>query len=1057
MNKSEANTRHNKQTPDNGSGETVMCSKTRMVVLGLLCMVLAACGGGGGGSDPTPPTPPPPPPSAPAPNSFLPTDTSLRLTYTVLNAAAQFEATTQRNDQFVAPYRYPNGYKDYYVSTPDSVSLAGFFSPQVQISGAGTFTADARFNTPVTLFRNDWTTQQTASVSGNGTVTITPTYGNQSLTYSGTAMFIGTQDVVTPLGTFSARRVHLDLNVSTTIQGSTFTVPFNVDLWFARNIGIVQRAEAGTVIKLSQATGPDADGDGVFDGLDALPNNPSETRDTDGDGTGNNADTDDDNDSVADAADEFPLDPTESADFDNDGTGDNADIDDDNDGVPDVIDPFPFDIHNTDTDQDGIADFYDTDDDNDTFDDEHDRFPLDASEWADNDNDGLGDNTDNDDDNDGRSDLNDAYPLNPNRWEALDVDAEMLTLAAVFGSAGGPDTAFNVTGENVTWEAESSAPWVQLNTLGGTGPTHIIVSTNIQGLAVGTHTARLTLTDPETARSVGVDVELTLSLPQLSVSVPSVSFDGKYGWDVLTQPIDVSLNTGLTAYPVSFAVTFDAAGAISTTFTGGIVDAAPRRLNVNLDPAKLNGGRHAGQLTVTASVLGQTMTRTLPLEALASTRVLYPSSDAVALAQISIFPSLTRTIQVLDSYGLSGTQWTAAGSGEPWLQSVTPSGVSGGDLTITVDPAGLPEGLHRASVTLASADANIDTTVPIQVSLYVKATPGGNVLVTQAGVYKQLAADPLRPHLYAHNGSGTIDVHHMHTHAQLPSITGLSGSLGAMAPSSDGKWLFVQDSVDGSVTRIDLDDTTVHVTWPLTEQSNTLPKNAIAYARPNGHPVLVLSDRRFVDANTGAVLGVVDLPFLMSLDMMATSLDGKRVCAVNSQSTPFAGDCFVARYGDYDNSPSVVTGATSHLSGHDVPGGGFASDVAITADGESAVVATDESAYAEWGFSLPPSGHGGPLLPFDTFNQAARGIATAPDGAIYMNVVTFSDGIERMYAWNDNGASLRLSNFPVGSTSTIVGLKQQLVITGDGMGAAYLMGSAPTPDVSTELHFLRAY
>ena len=53
--------------------------------------------------------------------------------------------------------------------------------------------------------------------------------------------------------------------------------------------------------------------------------------------------TDDDNDGVPNADDAFPQDPGESTDTDGDGTGDNADTDDDNDGTPDVNDPCPFD------------------------------------------------------------------------------------------------------------------------------------------------------------------------------------------------------------------------------------------------------------------------------------------------------------------------------------------------------------------------------------------------------------------------------------------------------------------------------------------------------------------------------------------------------------------------------------------------------------------------------------------------------------------------------------------------------------------------------------------
>ena len=44
----------------------------------------------------------------------------------------------------------------------------------------------------------------------------------------------------------------------------------------------------------------DSDGDGVADNLDAFPNDPTESVDTDGDGIGNNADADDDGDGMSD-------------------------------------------------------------------------------------------------------------------------------------------------------------------------------------------------------------------------------------------------------------------------------------------------------------------------------------------------------------------------------------------------------------------------------------------------------------------------------------------------------------------------------------------------------------------------------------------------------------------------------------------------------------------------------------------------------------------------------------------------------------------------------------
>ena len=84
----------------------------------------------------------------------------------------------------------------------------------------------------------------------------------------------------------------------------------------------------------------DSDSDGSVDGIDAFPEDPAASVDTDGDGmpdgwnpgygeddstTGLSLDEDDDNDGVNDDADLFPTDPSESEDTDGDGLGNNKD------------------------------------------------------------------------------------------------------------------------------------------------------------------------------------------------------------------------------------------------------------------------------------------------------------------------------------------------------------------------------------------------------------------------------------------------------------------------------------------------------------------------------------------------------------------------------------------------------------------------------------------------------------------------------------------------------------------------------------------------------------
>ena len=120
---------------------------------------------------------------------------------------------------------------------------------------------------------------------------------------------------------------------------------------------------------------PDFDRDGVPDARDAFPSNLSEYLDTDGDGIGNQVDSDSDGDGVEDSMDGAPFDRYEVMDSDGDGVGDGADLDDDGDGVLDVFDDYP----------------------------------LDEQEYADTDGDQIGDRLDADDDGDGANDLADAF------------------------------------------------------------------------------------------------------------------------------------------------------------------------------------------------------------------------------------------------------------------------------------------------------------------------------------------------------------------------------------------------------------------------------------------------------------------------------------------------------------------------------------------------------------------------------------------------------------------------------------------------------------------------
>ena len=211
----------------------------------------------------------------------------------------------------------------------------------------------------------------------------------------------------------------------------------------------------------------------MLDPNDAFPLDPAEWTDTDADGIGNNADTDDDNDGFTDldelVCDSDPLDRfNKPADQDNDLIPDCVDPDRDGDGYDNTQDVFPDnDREWVDTDGDGLGDNFEVDDDNDGYLDTNDAFPLDPNEWSDTDNDGIGDNADTDDNNDGFEDdkVFTSGVLTPgsggleDTWKIINIEQYPTNRVSVYDKNG--NVVFSAANYKNNWRGtfkESSNP-----------------------------------------------------------------------------------------------------------------------------------------------------------------------------------------------------------------------------------------------------------------------------------------------------------------------------------------------------------------------------------------------------------------------------------------------------------------------------------------------------------------------------------------------------------------------------------------------------------------------
>ncbi len=170
------------------------------------------------------------------------------------------------------------------------------------------------------------------------------------------------------------------------------------------------------------------------------------------------------------------------------------------------------------------------------------------------------------------------------------------------------------------------------------------------------------------------------------------------------------------------------------------------------------------------AVANQTFRTSVPITLKWHGQRLVPEQDGVAF---SSFPSglrpAARTLKVRSSRGLNGVAWTAS-SDQSWL-TVTPSGVTGGDLVLTANAAGHPvDQLSVARVTLSSASPGIERSESIRVGLWVGSVDPANADAPLSIGPSAIAVNPVEPYAYALRGS-VIHVFNVYTGTEITTFT----------------------------------------------------------------------------------------------------------------------------------------------------------------------------------------------------------------------------------------------------------------------------------------------
>ena len=513
--------------------------------------------------------------------------------------------------------------------------------------------------------------------------------------------------------------------------------------------------------------------------------------------------------------------------------------------------------------------------------------------------------------------------------DRLTPNSSALAFTGVNGNAPPDDQDVVINGVGLSWTAESSASWVHLDRAAGQGGETLSVSVDPTELASGHHAAAISLRAGD-GQMVELPVTFDLSSPDVSLSPSQLAFGGSSGHDSDVQSTELTLGVNGHAYAWRIV---SLPAWLSADKTSGSVDSAGQAIEFTPDLTKAPVGVTNASVTFEIVVNGDTLQQQMPVTVRQDRHRLLASTYGVAFTSVPGWNRVSKTLKVSENLGRA-VPWTASAD-KSWL-TVTASGVAGGSLVLKADPAAVAtDTLDIATVTIQSSDPLVTRAVTVKVGLWKGSSKLSSTLTKSDANYSELANDPIRPYVYAHNRGSSIDVYHVHTGAKVGTIANAATSSGAMAISSDGQSMYV---VDEGFKRISVVNLTSRTKIRTIAASNPTPVGAtLKVVRTGGFDVLVLGDWTAYRASDGKFFGNLSggAGSYYGTDRIAATPDGRRLYLIDQGLSPSSTIGFSLDYSELGGGALI----SSNLgSGWNVGSNG--QDIAVSTDGHTLYTAS---------------------------------------------------------------------------------------------------------------------
>ncbi|MGD0189627.1 MAG: hypothetical protein ABSD74_02680 [Rhizomicrobium sp.] len=253
---------------------------------------------------------------------------------------------------------------------------------------------------------------------------------------------------------------------------------------------------------------------------------------------------------------------------------------------------------------------------------------------------------------------------------------------------------------------------------------------------------------------------------------------------------------------------------------------------------------------------------------------LFLSANGMALSSFPSTQVLSQTITVTRTQGTTQVNWKAK-SDASWL-TVTASGVTGGTLQVTANPASLtPNQSYVAKVNISTQGGDFKDKEILYVGMWVGSTDPSTVEVSLNG--GGVAANPVTPIAYASSGS-SIYAYNVYSGSLVNTFSNVGTTLGQLQVSSDGNTLFAVDTTGRDVVALDAASGKQLGVYPGSAEYGV---TSIVYARPFGQPSLYIGSGTIVAVPKGQVLSG-NLP----AETLAVTPDGQHLYAVDPGISP---------------------------------------------------------------------------------------------------------------------------------------------------------------------------